>query len=171
MHIEDRVSVMAKSFLFEGTSVRLLREIADHSVERRLPAGTLVADEDERCTDLCLIVEGQVGFIANINGLEQVVLMMGPGDWYNIVSLVANPTSRSHKRTAAEVLSLSVDAATVKHLLEENSEDGFCVTSRLSTLLADRYTALLQVIRENLRREFHQLENQAIRPGEHTTRL
>jgi CRP/FNR family transcriptional regulator len=74
MSLERRVTVMAKSALFQNLPKSTVVELAAHSVERKIRQGQILFTANEPATGLYIVLSGSVrAFRENVEGREQTI--------------------------------------------------------------------------------------------------
>ena len=74
MSLERRVTVMAKSALFQNLPKNTVAELAAHSVERKIRRGQILFTANEPATGLYIVLSGSVrAFRENVEGREQTI--------------------------------------------------------------------------------------------------
>jgi len=74
MSLERRITVMAKSALFQNLPKSTVAELAAHSVERKMRQGQILFTANEPATGLYIVLSGSVrAFRENVEGREQTI--------------------------------------------------------------------------------------------------
>lgn len=142
MDVEQIAQVIALSELFYGLRESLPRRLAEVAVVQDMPAGTAIIRRDGVTSRIGLLLTGELAYGAHVNGLEVVVLMLGPGSWIGLSALFEQRVSRTYIRTMTNGSMLWLDAKDVLRLLAEAPEDAQVVLARARAQFDERLKAI-----------------------------
>jgi CRP/FNR family transcriptional regulator len=91
---QDASSLFAKVPYFSQVDDRTRREIAKSAIRRVYGKDQIVLMEGETSTGLCIVQEGWLKSVkGSLDGREQVMRVVGPGDVFNAIGVLASDTN------------------------------------------------------------------------------
>jgi CRP-like cAMP-binding protein len=81
---DAKVEALSRCPLFEGLTKKDLAELARHSEDVEMPAGTVLCKEGTRGQEFFVIVDGE----ADVDRGGKVVQTLGPGDFFGEIALI-----------------------------------------------------------------------------------
>jgi len=115
------LETLSKSPLFAGVGGQFLREIAGETVVENWPKHRLIAGPAETARRFRIIVQGHVKIVRrNSDGRELTLWLLGPGDGFDIASLLDGQSHAVEAWTVDETTTLSARLASLRRGLERH---------------------------------------------------
>jgi CRP-like cAMP-binding protein len=119
--------------LFSGASKSQLAEIAAIADEVDLPAGKTLIKEGDSGREFFVLIDGTADVT---QGGKQIGRMMGPGDFFGEIALVAKAPRTATVTTTSPVRALVITDRAFRQLLESSPEIAVVVLTALAERLA-----------------------------------
>lgn len=121
----EKVSILAKSPLFEMLSNQELEFVAELSRPKRYSAGQVIFEEGELGDSLYVIVSGEVEVLRrDASGEQKAITVLGPPEFFGEMSLIDKEyrSATARARSDVEVLHLTAENLTT---FRKQYRDGF----------------------------------------------
>jgi CRP-like cAMP-binding protein len=119
--------------LFAGASKGELAKIAGIADEVDLPAGRTLIKEGDSAREFFVLIDGTADVT---QGGKQIGKMMGPGDFFGEIALVAKAPRTATITTTSPVRALVITDRAFRQLLDESPEIAVGVLTTLAERLA-----------------------------------
>ena len=119
--------------LFAGASKAELAKIAGIADEVDLPAGRTLIKEGDSAREFFVLIDGTADVT---QGGKQIGKMMGPGDFFGEIALVAKAPRTATITTTSPVRALVITDRAFRQLLDESPEIAVGVLTTLAERLA-----------------------------------
>jgi CRP-like cAMP-binding protein len=119
--------------LFAGASKAELAKIAGIADEVDLPAGRTLITEGDSAREFFVLIDGTADVT---QGGKQIGKMMGPGDFFGEIALVAKAPRTATITTTSPVRALVITDRAFRQLLDESPEIAVGVLTTLAERLA-----------------------------------
>jgi sigma-B regulation protein RsbU (phosphoserine phosphatase) len=139
--------------IFRGLGDDELKELSTLTVEREVPAGAVICQEDAVEHSFYVVVEGQVEIVKSLGEDEVQLDVRGPGGFFGEMALIESAPRSATVRTLEPCRLLEVDEAVFDQLLANNPVAALDMMCGLSTTI--RETDVLTI--EGLRRKNEEL--------------
>jgi CRP-like cAMP-binding protein len=143
--IPDAMHLLSAVPYFAALDESLLRALAQAALERRYASGQIVFLEGEPCAGLYVVQEGWLkSFKLSLDGREQVIRFVGPGEAFNEVGVLAG--------TANQVSVAALEPATVwivqRDVLLQGMDRHPSLSRAVAQSLAQRVLHLLALVED-----------------------
>jgi CRP/FNR family transcriptional regulator len=115
----DRTAALLRSVpYFAHLDEAALQAVAQSAIRRHYGKGELVFLEGEPCAGLCILEEGRIKvYKVSLDGREQVVKLLGPGEFFNEVAVLDGGPNPASAMAALESTLSIIDRSSMLELL------------------------------------------------------
>jgi CRP/FNR family cyclic AMP-dependent transcriptional regulator len=128
-----KAQALAQLPLFARLGDGDLQEIAPHIRERAFSSGQTIVLEGEPCQAVYFVVRGVVrSYRLSREGREQVLAYLGPGEFFNLVSVLDGEPTMVSVEGLTEGMLYAVSSEHFRRIVREYHEAALAVTERLA---------------------------------------
>lgn len=134
----DTLEVFKKNYLVVGLTDEVIQEIADLAEIKVLSPNELVIRQNEKSSDLFVILEGRVKVITSSG---DYLADVGPGSVLGEVSLIDDQPRSADAICVGTVKAARIPAKQLRSLMNTKRDMGFVVLANLARVLCGRLRA------------------------------
>lgn len=135
-HDERHLTCLSVVPIFQGLGEAERLDIARAAASRQYRKGEVIYLAGDRSSTLYVLHEGQVKLSrVNASGREQVLRVLGPGDFFGELSLFSSKPHTETAQALCEVSMCALDGGELKKLLEKQPAMAFKILDALSQRL------------------------------------
>jgi CRP-like cAMP-binding protein len=147
------IDVLSEFGLFKGLPDSLLKEIAAMSEETSVKKGDFIFREGEKADKLHFLIHGSVALRVKLTSRPESVtvsFVSSPYQSFGWSGIVAPHHYTSSAECEEDSTLMTISAAPLINLLEQNPEAGFKVILRIAEIIADRLRNSRQALLKTL---------------------
>ncbi len=136
------VDVLKKIYVFEELKDEQLEKIVKLLKPVKAKEGKTIIKENTKGDDIFIILDGQVRVSRFINGKEEAITFLNPGDMFGEMAVLGNQERSATVIAHTDIVMFKFKGKEFKALLDENIEIGFHVYRKMARTLAKRLKEL-----------------------------
>ncbi len=141
----DKLTFLQDLTLLRGLPRESLAGISQHVFEKRLERGEMVLNEGDAGETLYFVAEGVVKvFKTSVEGKEQIISLMRPGDFFNDIPLLDGGPVPASAQAMGAVLLYGIQKGNLDILFRQYPQ----VSSNMLRLLAKRVRYLITLVED-----------------------
>ncbi len=136
------VDVLKKIYVFEELNQTQLNKIAKILKPVKAKEGKVIIKENSKGDDIFIILDGQVRVSRFINGKEEAITFLNPGDMFGEMAILGNQERSATIIAHTDIVMFKFKGKEFKALLDKNKEIGFFVYRKMAQTLSRRLKEL-----------------------------
>ena len=139
------IDILARSELFRGVPVEVLRELHAASFRRKFPAGETVFQQEDAVTTFYIVVVGRLRVTqTTLDGQQIIIRYLGPGDVVGYAALTGAPAHPGAVTAVDDCHLIGMPAPMLRDIMSRNSR----IAMNAVALMGERYQDLQLRLRE-----------------------
>ncbi len=132
------IDVLKKIYVFEDLNDEQLEKIAKLLKPVKAKEGKTVIKENTKGDDIFIILDGQVRVSRFINGKEEAITFLNPGDMFGEMAVLGNQERSATIIAHTDIVMFKFKGKDFKSLLDKDPEIGFHVYKKMAQTLSKR---------------------------------
>ncbi len=138
----NAVEILKKIYVFSDLNEKQLEKIASLLKPVKAKEGKTIIKENTKGDDIFIVLEGQVRISRFINGKEEAITFLNPGDMFGEMAILGNLERSATVIAHTNVIMFKLKGKDFIDLIDKEIEIGFKVYKKMAKTLAKRLKEL-----------------------------